>query len=277
MLSSITDFLEKIESNFLISSIGAFNGASSKFNYIRIGLLGDMSGDDALDCLLASNSLCELVIIPSGLCFDEHGEFALILDPNRPETARIISNSDNTSFIETGVHMPLGLENVVEYLKEILGYTESKAFAVAAILKAYGRKSPEYTSHFSDAEILFSTEYSENIKEIKKKAESMEADFQYMTHDESDSMGENSGYLAYAISTSESWGFESEIIIFKNGSIGICSEKDIEQIDLDNIKSLQENEKVDIFSTVNDIYGSYPDPRLEITVALDPLLAKCWQ
>ena len=277
MLSSITDFLKKIESNFLISSIGAFNGASSKFNYIRIGLLGDMSGDDALDCLLASNSLCELVIIPSGLCFDEHGEFALILDPNRPETARIISNSDNTSFIETGVHMPLGLENVVEYLKEILGYTESKAFAVAAILKAYGRKKPEYASHFSDSEILFSNDYSENIKEIKKKAESMEADFQYMNHDESDSIGGYSGYLAYAISTSESWGFESEIIIFKDGSIGICSEKDLEQIDLDNIKSLQENEKVDIFRSVNDIYGSYPDPRLEITVALDPLLAKCWQ
>ena len=277
MLSSIPDFFKKFESNFLISSIGAFNGASSKFNYIRIGLLGDTSGDDALDYLLASNSLCELVIIPSGLCFDEHGEFSLIVDPNRPETARIISNSDNTSFIETGVHMPLGLENVVEYLKEILGYTESKAFAIAAILKAYGRKNPEYASHFSDAEILFSTDYSENIKEIKKKAESMEAEFQYMTHDESDCVGGYSGYLAYAISTSETWGFEPEIIIFKDGSIGICSEEDLEQIDLDNIKSLQENEKVDIFSTVNDIYGSYPDPGLEITVALEPLFAKSWQ
>ena len=164
MLSSIPEFFKKLDQSFLMSSITAFYGANSKFNYIRIGLLGDMPGDDALDYLLASNSLCELVIIPSGICFDEHGEFALILDPNRPETARIISNSDNTSFIETGVHMPLGLENVVEYLKEILGYSESKAFAVAAILKAYGRKSPEYASHFSDAEILFSTEYSENIK-----------------------------------------------------------------------------------------------------------------
>ena len=277
MLSSITDFLKKIESNFLISSIGAFNGASSKFNYIRIGLLEDMSGDDALDCLLASNSLCELVIIPSGICFDEHGEFALILDPNRPETARIISNSDNTCFIETGVHMPLGLENVVEYLKEILGYTDSKAFAVAAILKAHGCQKPEYTSHFSDAEILFSTEYSENIEEIKKKAESKEAEFQYMTYDESDSVGGYSGCLAYAISTSETWGFEPEIVIFKDGSIGICSEKDSEQIDWENSKLLQENEKVDIFRTINDIYGSYQDPRLEITIALDQLLAKSWQ
>ena len=284
MLSSIPDFLKKLGSNFLISSVGAFNGASSKFNYIRIGLLGDMSGDDALDYLLSSNSLCELIIIPSGLCFDEHGEFALIVDPNRPETARIISNSDSTSFIETGVHMPLGLENVVEYLKEILGYTESKAFAVAAILKANGApggQNPEYASHFSDAEILFSTVFkrqsSSERKKQKKKAASMEAAFQYMTHDESDSVGGYSGYLAYAISTSETWGFEPEIIIFQDGSIGICSEEDIEQINLDNIKSVQENEKIDIFRTVNDIYGSYPDPGLEITVALDPLLAKCWQ
>ena len=72
--------------------------------------------------------------------------------------------------------------------------------------------------------------------------------------------------------------FKSFILVISIiGSIGICSEEDIEQIDLDNIKSLQENEKVDIFRTVNDIYGSYPDPRLEITVALDPLLAKGWQ
>ena len=269
MLSSIPEFFKKLDQSFLMSSITAFYGANSKFNYIRIGLLGDMPGDDALDYLLASNSLCELVIIP-GDCSNEHGEFALIVDPNRPETARIISNSDNTN-------MPLGLENVVEYLKEILGYRESKAFTIAAILKAYGRKNPEYASHFSDAEILFSTDYSENIKEIKKKAESKEAEFQYMTHDESDCVGRYSGYLAYAISTNETWGFEPEIIIFKDGRIGICSEEDLEQIDLDNIKSLQENEKVDIFSTVNDIYGSYPDPGLEITVALEPLFAKSWQ
>ena len=126
MLPSIPEFFKKLDQSFLTSSITAFYGANSKFNYIRIGLLGDMQGDDALDYLLASNSLCELVIIP-GDCSNEHGEFALIVDPNRPETARIISNSDNTN-------MPLGLENVVEYLKEILGYTESKAFAVAAIL-----------------------------------------------------------------------------------------------------------------------------------------------
>ena len=104
----------------------------------------------------------------------------------------------------------------------------------------------------------------------------MEAAFQYMTHDESDSVGGYSGYLAYAISNSETWGFEPEIIIFQDGSIGICSEEDLQQIDLDNIKSLQENEKVDVM-TVNDIYSSYPDPGLEITVALDPLFAKCWQ
>ena len=93
----------------------------------------------------------------------------------------------------------------------------------------------------------------------KEKAASMEAAFQYMTHDESDSVGGYSGYLAYAISTSETW-VEPEIIIFQDGSIGICSEEDIEQINLDNIKSVQENEKIDIFRTVNDIYGSYPDP-----------------
>ena len=276
MLSSIPEFFKKLDQSFLMSSITAFYGANSKFNYIRIGLLGDMPGDDALDYLLASNSLCELVIIP-GDCSNERSEFALIVDPNRPETARIISNSDN-------INMPLGLENVVEYLKEILGYTESKAFAIAAILKAYGAQggqNPEYASHFSDAEILFSTVFkrqsSSERKKQKKKAASMEAAFQYMTHDESDNVGGYSGYIAYAISTSETWGFEPEIIIFQDGSIGICSGEDIEQINLDNIKSVQENEKIDIFRTVNDIYGSYPDQGLEITVALEPLLAKCWQ
>tara|TARA_Y100001968_G_C19314414_1_gene695876 strand:+ start:167 stop:1000 length:834 start_codon:yes stop_codon:yes gene_type:complete len=277
MLSLVPDFLEKLESSFAISNVGLFNGANSKFNYIRIGLLGDVSGDDALDYLLESNSLCELVVIPSGLSFDANGEFALIVDPNRPETARIISNSDNTSFIETGVHMPLGLENIVEYLKEILEYSESKAFAVAAILKAHGCQKQEYASHFSDAEILFSTEYIENIKEIKTKAEPIEAKFEYMTHDESDTVGGYSGYLAYAISTNETWGFEPEIAILKDGGIGICSEKDSDQIDWDNIELLQENEKVSIFRSLTDIYGSYPDERLEITVALDPLLAKSWQ
>ena len=54
----------------------------------------------------------------------------------------------------------------------------------------------------------------------------MEAEFQYMTHDESDSVGGYSGYLAYATSTSDTWGFEPEIIILKDGSIGICSEED---------------------------------------------------
>ena len=98
-----------------------------------------------------------------------------------------------------------------------------------------------------------------------------------MTHDESDSVEGYSGYLAYAIITSETWEFEPEIVIFKDGSIGISQQEDLEQIDLDNIKSVQENEKVDIFKTVNDIYGSYTVPGLEITIALDPLLAKYWQ
>ena len=65
MLSSIPEFFKKLDQSFLMSSITAFYGANSKFNYIRIGLLGDMPGDDALDYLLASNSLCELVIILS--------------------------------------------------------------------------------------------------------------------------------------------------------------------------------------------------------------------
>jgi len=33
--------------------------------------------------------------------------------------------------------------------------------------------------------------------------------------------------------------------------------------------------KLIFFRTVNDIYVSYPDSGLEITVALDPILAKC--
>ena len=36
-----------------------------------------------------------------------------------------------------------------------------------------------------------------------------------MTHEESDSVGGYSGYLAFAKSTSESWGFEPKTIILK--------------------------------------------------------------
>ena len=55
LISSISEFFKKLDQSFLMSSIPAFYGAKSKFNYIRIGLLGDMPGDDALDYLLASN------------------------------------------------------------------------------------------------------------------------------------------------------------------------------------------------------------------------------
>ena len=72
MLSSIPEFFKKLDQSFLMSSITAFYGANSKFNYIRIGLLGDMPGDDALDYLLASNSLCRWllslgIVLMSGL------------------------------------------------------------------------------------------------------------------------------------------------------------------------------------------------------------------
>ena len=270
MLSKVSEFLGKIESDYAISSLVNFSGASSKFSYIRIGLLGDSPGDDALDYLLASESLCELIVITGGVCFDENGEFALIADPNRPETARIISNSDNSDI------KPLGLENVVEYLKDILEYSETKAFAVAAILKANGSQNPDHASHYIDPEILFSHDYSLNIEEIKEKAEPIETKFEYMCFDESDSAGYFSGYLAYAVSTSNNWGFEPEIAILKDGRIGVCQEANSEEIDWENIESLKAKEDVTIFESLSDIYGSYPDERLEITIILDQTIAGNW-
>jgi len=277
VLTKVDQFITQYYEGCAFAGTSLLGLECAKYNYLRISLLNDVAGDDILDCIMEGDNLCELVIIPSGNVMDEAGEFCLAVDPGRPETARIISNSNLDDFHNYGVHQYLQLEHLVEYFEEVLGCTESASLVIAAIVKAHVSHEPSIASHFSAKDALYATEECENYDQIAVHCAELEQNFEYSVLQESDSGSGLSGNIALAVSTCDGWDIEHpEIAILESGRVAVCSEEDFEDVDWTSLDSVVAAESISVFDSLNELYGSFSDGCLEVIVFKSQEMADSW-